>query len=87
MVKRRIIGARSLQPSLYFNDKGHERGIAAENIRDFERYINKQHKTQKRPITVYIIPTTRDKLISGVPRVGRHCSGQPDGHRGPPQAG
>jgi membrane-bound lytic murein transglycosylase MltF len=67
MVKRRII--RALVPysrSLYFNDKGHERGIAAENIRDFERYINKQHKTQKRPITVYIIPTTRDKLISGV---------------------
>jgi len=67
MVKRRII--RALVPysrSLYFNEKGHERGIAAENIRDFERYINKQHKTQKRPITVYIIPTTRDKLISGV---------------------
>jgi len=67
MVERRMI--RVLVPysrSLYFNDKGHERGIAADNIRDFERYINKKHKTQKRPITVYIIPTTRDKLISGV---------------------
>ena len=67
MVARRII--RVLVPysrSLYFNDKGHERGIAADNIRDFERYINKKYKTQKRPITVYIIPTTRDKLLSGV---------------------
>ncbi len=67
MVSRRMI--RVLVPysrSLYFNDKGHERGIAADNIRDFERYINKKYKTQKRPITVYIIPTTRDKLLSGV---------------------
>jgi membrane-bound lytic murein transglycosylase MltF len=52
--------------SLYFNDNGRERGLTAELIRDFERYINQKHKTQKRPITVYMIPTTRDKLISGV---------------------
>ena len=67
MVSRRMI--RVLVPysrSLYFNDKGRERGLAAELIRDFERYINQKHKTQKRPITVYMIPTTRDKLISGV---------------------
>ena len=67
MVSRRMI--RVLVPysrTLYFNDKGRERGLTAELIRDFERYINQKHKTQKRPITVYIIPTTRDKLISGV---------------------
>jgi len=67
MVSRRMI--RVLVPysrSLYFNDKGHERGISAETVRDFERYINQKLKTHKRPITVYIIPTTRDKLISGV---------------------
>ncbi len=67
MVQRRVI--RVLVPysrSLYFNDRGRERGLTAEDIRDFERYINKKHKTQKRPITVYIIPTTRDKLIPGV---------------------
>jgi membrane-bound lytic murein transglycosylase MltF len=67
MVARRMI--RVLVPysrSLYFNDKGRERGLTAELIRDFERYINQKHKTQKRPITVYMIPTTRDKLISGV---------------------
>jgi membrane-bound lytic murein transglycosylase MltF len=67
MVSRRMI--RVLVPysrTLYFNDKGRERGLTAELLRDFERYINQKHKTQKRPITVYIIPTTRDKLISGV---------------------
>jgi membrane-bound lytic murein transglycosylase MltF len=66
MLERRII--RVLVPysrSLYFNDKGRERGIAGENIRDFERWINKKHaKTLgKRPLTIYIIPTTRDKLL------------------------
>ena len=67
MVTRRII--RVLVPysrTLYFNDKGRERGLTAELIRDFERYINQKHKTHKRPITIFMIPTTRDKLISGV---------------------
>jgi membrane-bound lytic murein transglycosylase MltF len=54
--------------SLYFNDKGREMGIAAENIRDFEHWINKKYakKLGKRPLTVYIIPTTRDKLLPEV---------------------
>jgi membrane-bound lytic murein transglycosylase MltF len=69
MLERRMI--RVLVPysrSLYFNDKGRERGISAENIRDFERWINKKYakKLGKRPLTVFIIPTTRDKLLPGV---------------------
>jgi len=35
-------------------------------VLDFERYINQKLKTQKRPITVYIIPTTRDRLLPDV---------------------
>src|SRR5215510_13177931 len=66
MLERRLI--RVLIPysrTLYFSDKGHERGITAENVRDFERYLNKKYAKQlgKRPLTIYIIPTTRDKLI------------------------
>ena len=67
LVKRRLI--RVLVPysrSLYFNDKGTTRGLTAELVRDFEQYINKRQKTQKHPITVYIIPTTRDKLLPDV---------------------
>jgi membrane-bound lytic murein transglycosylase MltF len=69
MLERRVI--RALVPysrSLYFNDKGHERGLAVENVRDFERWINKKYtkKLGKRPLTVYIIPTTRDKLLPEV---------------------
>ncbi len=66
MLERRMI--RVLVPysrSLYFNDKGRERGLTADNVRDFERWINKKYakKLGKRPLTVYIIPTTRDKLL------------------------
>lgn len=69
MLERRMI--RVLVPysrSIYFVDKGRERGIAADLLRDFERYVNKKYAKQlgKRPLTVYIIPTTRDKLLSGL---------------------
>jgi membrane-bound lytic murein transglycosylase MltF len=67
MVARRMI--RVLVPysrTLYFNDKGRERGITADTVRDFERYVNREYKTGKRPVTVYIIPTTRDRLLPDV---------------------
>jgi membrane-bound lytic murein transglycosylase MltF len=67
MVERRQI--RVLVPynrTLYFSDKGTERGVTAETVRDFERYINKKYRTDKRPITVVIVPTTRDRLIPEV---------------------
>ena len=43
MLERRMI--RVLIPysrTLYFSDKGQERGLTAENVRDFERYLNKK---------------------------------------------
>src|SRR5262245_11205948 len=51
--------------SLYFNDKGRERGLAVELVRDWERYINVKYAKQlgKRPLTIYIAPATRDKLL------------------------
>ena len=54
--------------SLYFVDKGRERGIAADLARDFEQYLNKKYAKQlgKRPLTVIIIVTTRDKLLPGL---------------------
>lgn len=66
IIERRML--RVLVPfsrSLYFNDKGRERGLTAENVRDFEHWLNKKYakKLGKRPLTVFIIPTTRDKLL------------------------
>jgi membrane-bound lytic murein transglycosylase MltF len=54
--------------TLYFSDKGKERGITGETVRDFERYLNKKYKKElgKRPLTVFIVPTTRDNLLNDV---------------------
>ena len=69
MLERRLV--RVLVPysrTLYFVDKGHERGVTAEHLRDFERYLNRKHAKQlgNRPLTVVFYPTTRDKLLSGL---------------------
>ena len=66
MLERRII--RVLAPysrTLYYVDKGHERGITAELVREFERYVNQRYAKQlgKRPLTVFLIPTTRERLL------------------------
>ncbi|HEY7037491.1 MAG TPA: transporter substrate-binding domain-containing protein [Methylomirabilota bacterium] len=65
LLERRMI--RVLVPfsrTLYFNDRGRERGLTGELVRDFEQYVNRKFKTGNRPLTVYIVPTTRDRLLS-----------------------
>lgn len=69
MLDRRII--RVLVPysrTLFFNDKGKEHGITARMVREFEHFLNKKYrkKLKKRPITVVIVATPRDQLISDV---------------------
>ncbi len=69
MMERRHI--RVLVPysrTFFFNELGRERGYAADLVRVFEKYINQKFASQlgKRPITVLMIPTTRDRLFSGV---------------------
>jgi membrane-bound lytic murein transglycosylase MltF len=67
MLQRRIIRIDvPYSRSLYFIDKGRERGLNAELARDFERWLNQKHaKTLgKRPLTVYIVAATRDKLLT-----------------------
>ena len=66
MLERRHI--RVLVPNsrtLYYNVRGRERGVSAELARAFERYLNQKYAQTlgKRPLTVYLIPTTRDELI------------------------
>jgi membrane-bound lytic murein transglycosylase MltF len=66
MLERRVIRVYApFSRSLYMSDKGRERGIAVELVRDWERYLNiKYAKTLgKRPLTIYIAPATRDKLL------------------------
>ena len=69
LVERRVVRvAVPYSRTLYFNDKGRERGLSADFVRDFERYINEKYKKRlgKRPITVVMRPTTRDVLLQNV---------------------
>jgi membrane-bound lytic murein transglycosylase MltF len=66
MVERRAIRIGvPYSRSLYYHDGGHERGLTAQAVREFERYINKKYRKTlaKRPVTVLLVPTTRDDLI------------------------
>lgn len=69
MLERRHI--RVLVPysrTLFYNDKGRERGITAEGARALEQFLNKKYAAQlgKRPLTLYLVPTTRDELLQDV---------------------
>ncbi len=67
MVERRFV--RVLVPfskTFYFVDKGKQRGITYEMLGEFEKYVNKKLKKKTLKIHVIIIPTTRDKLLSGL---------------------
>jgi membrane-bound lytic murein transglycosylase MltF len=69
MLEKRLV--RVLAPysrTFYFNELGRERGYAADLVRVVETYLNTTLGKQlgNRPLTFMIVPTTRDKLISGV---------------------
>jgi membrane-bound lytic murein transglycosylase MltF len=67
MVERRVVRiAVPYSRTLYFVDKGRERGIGAELMRDFERWVNQKYAKQlgKRPLTVMVVAATRDRLFS-----------------------
>ena len=67
MLERRTV--RVLVPysrTLFFNDKGAQRGMVADSLKDFEAFLNRKHKLKARPITVVALPTTREELIPGL---------------------
>lgn len=59
-------------PTLFYNDRGKQRGISADSVREFEHWLNRKHRRSlgARPITVALIPTPRDKLLEHL-REGR----------------
>jgi membrane-bound lytic murein transglycosylase MltF len=66
LLERRMIRVYApFSRSLYFNDKGRERGLAVELVRDWERYLNIKYAKRlgSRPLTIYTGPATRDRLL------------------------
>jgi len=64
MVKRRYI--RALVPyskTYFFIDRGDQRGIAAEMLREFEKVLNQKLRTRALKVHVVAIPVRRDQLF------------------------
>jgi len=69
MLERRVIRVDvPYSRSLYFIDKGRERGLMAELVRDVERWLNQKYAKElgQRPLSVYITAATRDRLLTDV---------------------
>jgi membrane-bound lytic murein transglycosylase MltF len=51
--------------TLFYNDRGEQRGIDADAVRGFEQWLNRKYRRSlgARPITVAMIPTPRDRLL------------------------
>ena len=67
MLQRRFI--RMLVPysqTLFFQDQGQIYGTAAEGARLFEEWVNKTFKLGARPLTVVLIPTSRNRLFDAL---------------------
>jgi len=67
MLERRVIKIYvPYSRTLYFVDHGRERGIAADLIREFERWVNNKYAKSlgKRPFTVFVLVATRDKMLA-----------------------
>jgi len=66
MLERRLVRvAVPYGRTLFYHDRGRERGLTADSVRKFEEFLNTKYKRdlKRRPITVVLIPTTRDQLI------------------------
>ena len=50
----------------YFFDRGRERGIIADGLREFEKFVNKKLKSKTLKVNVVTIPVRRDELLSGL---------------------
>jgi membrane-bound lytic murein transglycosylase MltF len=67
MLERRVV--RVLVPysrTLYFNDRGAQRGLTADTLRDFEVFLNRKYPKKVQPIVVVALPTTRDRMLPGL---------------------
>ena len=67
MLERRVVRvAVPYSRTLYFNDRGAQRGLTADTLRDFEVFLNKKYPKKVQPIVIVALPTTRDRMLSGI---------------------
>ena len=52
--------------TFYFLDRGQQRGISYDLLKEFEKYVNEKLNTKRLKVNVIFIPVRRDKLITGL---------------------
>ena len=64
MVERRLVRALVEVDQFYFSiDKGHYRGVSADLLKAFEKFINKKNKGKALQIEVIFLPVDPEQLI------------------------
>jgi membrane-bound lytic murein transglycosylase MltF len=52
--------------TFYFLDRGRQRGISYDLLKEFEKFVNKKLKTKTLKVHVVFVPVRRDQLIPGL---------------------
>jgi membrane-bound lytic murein transglycosylase MltF len=66
LLQRRMIRMLvAYSPTLFYHDRGQARGVIATAGAELEKFLNDKFR-DKRPFTVVMIPTTRDRLLQGL---------------------
>ena len=63
---RKIRVLVAFSKTFYFLDRGRQRGISYDLLKEFEKFINKKLKTKTLKVNLVFIPVARDKLIPGL---------------------
>jgi membrane-bound lytic murein transglycosylase MltF len=64
--KRRIRVLVVYSKTFYFLDRGRQRGLSHDLLKEFEKFVNKKLKTNTLKVQVVFIPVRRDQLIPGL---------------------
>ncbi|MBW2481106.1 MAG: lytic transglycosylase F [Deltaproteobacteria bacterium] len=64
--KRRIRVLVAFSKTFYFLDRGRQRGISYDLLKEFEKFVNQKLKTKTLKVTMVFIPVRRDELIPGL---------------------
>jgi len=67
MVPKRIIRALVVySKTFYFLDRGRQRGLSYDLLKEFEKFVNQKLKTETLKVNVVFIPVRRDELVTGL---------------------
>ncbi len=64
--KRQIRVLVAYSKTFYFLDRGRQRGISYDLLKEFEKFVNQKLKTKTLKVQVVFIPVRRDELIPGL---------------------